>query len=383
MYKFLLIAVALVTCMSTAYCVLCIIAAAQYISRSARPISISHNLPPVSILKPLKGTDPEMYENLRSHCTQVYPEYEILFGINDPHDPAAAIVTQLQEEFPNRSIRLLHCEKDLGPNSKVSSLAQTAVISKYDVLVVNDSDIRVDPNYLTTVATELQQPGVGLVTCPYRGIPARTFGSRLESLGISTDFMPGVLVAMQIERGLRFGLGSTLALRKRDLEAIGGFEVLAEYLADDYELGRRIAERNLRIELSRTIVETYLPKYDSAGFISHQLRWMRTIRVSRPRGYAGLPLTFTLLWAMLSVILARGAEWAWGLFAVAVLLRFAAAIVTGGLVLRDRSVPRLFWLLPLRDLIAPFIWMTGLVGRKIVWRGKVFELEHGKLIARD
>jgi len=382
MYKFLLTAVATVTCMTAAYCILCIIAAAQYISRRARPVSISHSMPPISILKPLKGTDPEMYESLRSHCTQDYPEYEILFGISDPQDPAAGIVNRLQQEFPNRSIQLLHCEKDLGPNSKVSSLAQLAVVAKYDMLLVNDSDIRVQSSYLSIVATELQQPGVGLVTCPYRGVPARTFGSRLESLGISTDFMPGVLIAMQIERGLRFGLGSTLALRKGDLEAIGGFEALADYLADDYQIGRRVAERNLRTELSRIIVDTYLPKYDFAGFITHQLRWMRTIRASRPAGYAGLPLTFTLLWAMLSVILARGAQWAWGLFAVAVLLRFAAAIVTGGFVLRDRSLLRLFWLLPLRDLLAPFVWMAGLVGRKIVWRGKVFELEHGKLIRR-
>ena len=383
MYKFLLTAVATVTCISAAYCVSCIIAAAQYINRRARPLSVSHNLPPFSILKPLKGTDPEMYKSLRSHCTQNYPEYEILFGISDLQDPAAEVVKQLQLEFPNRSIQLLHCEKDLGPNSKVSSLAQLAVVAKYDVLLVNDSDIRVQSSYLSIIATELQQPGVGLVTCPYRGVPAGTFGSRLESLGISTDFMPGVLVAMQIERGLRFGLGSTLALRKGDLQAIGGFEALTDYLADDYQLGRRIAERNLRIELSRTIVETYLPNYDFAGFITHQLRWMRTIRASRPAGYAGLPLTFTLPWAMHSLILARGARWAWGLFAVAVLLRFAAAIVTGGFVLRDRTVLRLFWLLPLRDLLAPFVWMAGLVGRKIVWRGKVFELEHGKLIPRD
>ena len=224
---------------------------------------------------------------------------------------------------------------------------------------------------------------MGLVTCPYRGVPARTFGSRLESLGISSDFMPGVLVAMQIERGLRFALGSTLALRKRDLEAIGGFEALAEYLADDYQLGRRIAERNLRIELSRTVVDTHLPNYDFAGFITHQLRWMRTIRASRPGGYAGLPLTFTLPWAVLVLILAHDSPCAWVFFAFALCLRFAAAIVTSGFVLRDRSALRLLWLLPFRDLLAPFIWMAGLVGRKIVWRGKVFELHHGKLKLRD
>jgi ceramide glucosyltransferase len=249
--------------------------------------------------------------------------------------------------------------------------------------LVNDSDIRVEADYLRTVATELQQPGVGLVTCLYRGVPASTLGSQLESLGISTDFISGALVAREIENGLRFGLGSTLALRKSDLQAIGGFEALADRLADDYELGRRIVEKNLRIQLSRIVVETYLPEYDFAAFINHQLRWMRTIRASRPGGYTGLLLTFTLPWAAFALVLARRAPWAVLLFVIALLLRFAAATVTGSSVLRDRSLLRSFWLLPIRDLLVPFIWMAGLVGRKIVWRGKVFELVHGKLIPRD
>ena len=383
MYKFLLIVIALLTSASAAYCVVCIIAAGKYIRHRARPLFVASALPPLSILKPLKGTDPEMYGSLRSHCTQDYPEYEILFGISDPHDLAAAIVKQLQQEFPSRSIHLLHCQKNLGPNLKVSSLAQLAAIAKYDMLVVNDSDIRVEPNYLSSIATELQQPEVGLVTCLYRGVPTSSLGSQLESLGISTDFMPGVLVAVQIERGLRFGLGSTLALRKRHLEAVGGFEALAEFLADDYELGSHLAKENFRIELSRTIVDTYLPNYEFAAFITHQLRWMRTIRASRPGGYAGLPLTFTLPWAVLTLILAHGSPWASTFFAIVVALRISAAIVTANFVLRDRTLPRLLWLLPIRDLLAPFIWMAGLFGRKINWRGKIFELEHGKLIPRD
>jgi ceramide glucosyltransferase len=382
MYQLLPIAAALLAAVSGVYCLLCIITAVLHIVRR-RPLTVAASLPPLSILKPLKGTDPEMYQSLRSHCVQNYPEYEILFGISDPGDPSAEIVKRLQQEFPNRIIQLVHCGKHLAANGKVSTLAQLAAIAKHDVLLVNDSDIRVESDYLRTLAIELRQPGVGLVTCLYRGIPARTPGSKLESLGISTDFIPGALVASLIEGGLHFGLGSTLALRKNDLEAIGGFEVLADYLADDYQLGRRIAENKLRVELSRTVVETYLPAYELHEFITHQLRWMRTIRSSRPSGYAGLPLTFTIPWAVLALVLARGTHWAFALFTIVVLVRLVAAVVTGSFVLRDRHLLRLLWLLPLRDLMAPFIWLAGLVGSKIIWRGREFELKDGKLIPRD
>lgn len=343
------------------------------------PSPLDSDLPPVSILKPLKGTDPEMYESFRSHCLQDYPTYEILLGVSDANDPATALVERLQREFPQQSIRLVLCEKNLGANGKVSSLAQLAAEAKYGILLVNDSDIRVAPDYLRTVIAELQLPNSGLVTCLYRGVPAKTLASRLESLGISTDFVPGVLAAKQIEGGLHFGLGSTLAFRRTDLEAIGGFEAIVDYLADDYELGKRIAERGLKVVLSNSVVETFLPAYGLAGVFSHQLRWARTIRVSRPGGYAGLLLTYTLPWAALCLLLARGATWAWALFAVAVMLRITMAWASAVSVLNDREAMRSLWLLPLRDFLAPIVWIAGMFGRKIAWRGQEFELENGKL----
>jgi ceramide glucosyltransferase len=227
--------------------------------------------------------------------------------------------------------------------------------------------------------TDLHAPETGLVTCLYYGVPSGTVASQLESLSISTDFMAGVLAARQLEGGLRFGLGSTLAFRRRDLEAIGGFEAIADYLADDYELGRRVAERNLKVTLSESVVETYLPAYNLSGFVSHQLRWARTIRASRPSGYAGLSFTFTLPWALFTLALTRGAGWAWGLFATALAARMAMALVTARVVLRDRGFARCLWLLPVRDFLAVLIWMGGLAGRKIVWRGEVFDLNDGKL----
>jgi ceramide glucosyltransferase len=324
-----------------------------------------------------------MYESFRSHCVQNYPEYEILFGISDPNDPASALVQRLKREFPTRPITLVQCEKTLGVNGKVSTLAQLAAAAKYDFFLVNDSDIRVPEDYLRTVITELHKPNTGLMTCLYRGVSGRTIASQLESLSISTDFAPGVLAARQIESGLRFGLGSTLALRRGDLAAIGGFQEIADYLADDYELGKRIATRNLKVSLSKSVVETFLPAYGFAGFFSHQLRWARTIRASRPGGYAGLLLTYTLPWAMLCVGISRGAAWAWAVLAGAVLARVIVAVVTGVFVLGDKEVVRSLWLLPIRDTVAVVIWLVGISGHKIVWRGESFELHGGKLTRTD
>jgi ceramide glucosyltransferase len=370
---------AVITGASMGYCVLCIWAAARYASQAKRGSALIADLPPVSILKPLKGTDPEMYESFRSHCLQDYPEYEILFGVSDASDPAAELVEKLQREFPSRAIRLVRCEENLGANGKVSSLIQLAAAAKYDFILVNDSDIRVAPDYLRIVIAELQATDTGLVTCLYRGVPADTIASRLESLGISTDFVPGVLAARQIEGGLHFGLGSTLALRRKDLEAVGGFEAIADYLGDDYELGKRIADTGLKVELSNATVDTFLPAYSFSGFFSHQLRWARTIRASRPGGYAGLLVTYTLPWAILCFVLARGATWAWALFAGAALLRLSMVLVAGVSVLQDKDVQRSLWLLPIRDILAVIVWAGGLVGKKIVWRGEEFYLDRGKL----
>jgi ceramide glucosyltransferase len=320
-----------------------------------------------------------MYQALCSHCLQDYPKYEILFGISDANDPAIPVIEKLIHEFPECNIQMVRCEKQLGANGKVSTLAQLVPEAAHEVLFVNDSDIRVEPDYLRTVVTELRRPDTGLVTCLYRGTPAATLGSKLEAFGISTDFVPGVLAAREIEGGMRFGLGSTLAFRRSDLEAIGGFEAIADYLADDYELGRRIAERGRRVELSNSVVETHLPAYDLAGFFHHQVRWARTIRTARPAGYAGLLLTFTLPWATLTLALAPYAPWGWVLAAIALVARLASAGVSGILVLRDKQVLHLLWLLPLRDFLAVAVWITGWMERKIVWRGLTFHIRDGKL----
>jgi ceramide glucosyltransferase len=379
--KFIQIIAVIGSLASISYYLMCLLAATRFLQerkKSTIPV-VQETTPPVSVLKPLKGTDPGMYESFRSHCVQGYPEYEILFGINDPNDPAAEIVKRLRAEFPQLSIQLVVCPKNLGPNTKVSNLAQMYPGARYQFIVVNDSDIRVEPDYLRRVIRPLADPKIGMVTCLYRGIPASTLGSKLESLGISTDFSAGVLVARQVEGGMHFGLGSTLALRRHDLEAIGGFHAFVDYLADDYEIGHHISQLGIQVKLSETIVETFLPAYSVREFLHHQLRWARSVRDSRTSGYLGLGLTFGLAWGLLTLASAHAAVWSWTLLGVVVAMRIAVAAVVGRLVLGDRRVLRLLWLLPLRDLIATLLWVASFTGHTVAWRGVAFRLKDGKL----
>src|SRR5581483_4604381 len=221
------------------------------------------------------------------------------------------LVRRLQSEFPSVPIRIVVCTRILGTNVKVSNLVQMLEEAIYDHIVVNDSDIRVPGDYLRRVMAPIVDPGVGLVTCLYRGVPGRSLGSRLEAIGIETDFMGGVLAARALEHGIRFAMGSTLAFSKRTLNAIGGLEPLLDYLADDYELGARIAAAGREVVLVNLVVETFLPDYDLLPYFRHQLRWARTIRDKRRWGYAGLLLTFGIPWAVLAVLFSGGAWEAW------------------------------------------------------------------------
>jgi ceramide glucosyltransferase len=335
--------------------------------------------PPVSILKPLRGVDPQMYESFRSHCLQDYPGYEIIFGISDPDDPAAEAVQKLMSEYPHVRIRLVVCPEVLGNNRKVSNLVQMAAHAEYDHLLINDSDIYVPPDYLRRVMAPFARAEVGMVTCPYRGIPANTVGSKMESLGISTDFIPGVLVARQIENGIHFALGSTLAMSRKALDSIGGMRPLVNYLADDFELGLRISRAGYEVVLADIAVETYLPAYSFIEFFQHQMRWARSTRDSRRMGYIGLLFTFGLPWAILAVVLSVGAWWSWLVLALAALFRFAVAFQVGVGVVHDRSVLRYCWLLPLRDLVAFWVWFASFADNKVHWRGDIFILENGRI----
>jgi ceramide glucosyltransferase len=335
-------------------------------------------LPSVSILKPLKGSDPEILENFRSHCRQNYSDYEIVFGVSDGNDPAIATVEQLRLEFPSRTIKLVVSQRSLGTNAKVSNLAQMVPAASYEYLIVNDSDIRVDPNYLRRVMSPIANPRTGLVTCLYRGIPAATFGSWLEAGGI-VDFASGVLAARQVDGGIQFGLGSTLAFRRQDLQVIGGFDALADFLADDYQLGHRLTSEGADGELAHSVVETVLPAYSLPEYLSHQVRWARTIRDSRRWGYAGMAFTYYLPWALLTLLCTGGAVWAWFLLVAASIIRMTSTLAVGYGVLNDRRTFKYLAFIPVRDLLAVAVWLTGFLGHTVKWRGESFSLKNGKL----
>ena len=325
-----------------------------------------------------------MHAGLASHCAQNYSgEFEILFGVSSLDDPAVAEVARLRVDNPHLDIRLIECPERLGPNGKLSNLTQMLPHARFEHILVNDSDILVSPSYLThiaaTFATSTGQNKIGLVTAPYIGIASRTLWSRLEALGISTDFIPGALVARALEGGLRFGLGSTLATTKSALAAIGGFESLTDQLADDYELGVRLHRAGYRVELLHEIVATSLPPYTLRGFCDHQLRWARGTRDSRRAGYLGLGITYVLPWAILTVIATGGELWSLTLFSVALLARVAVALVVGVGLLRDGQVLRDLLLLPLRDLFGLFFWVWSYASDTVVWRGERFRLHRGRL----
>src|SRR5271157_3933196 len=371
---------ALLALSGTAYFAMCIWAAKRWQRERerSRPTWTQFS-PPASILRSLKGLDPQMYRAFRSHCVLDYDEYEVLFGVSELNDPALALVARLQEEFPLRQLRVVHCPQVLGLNGKVSNLAQMLPQARYEHIVINDSDIVVPRDYLQRVLAPLANPGVGMVTALYRGIAAKTLGSRLEALGLSTDFAGGVLVARALEGGIRFGLGATIATTKTMLLEIGGLEPLVDYLGADYELGARTAAAGYRVELADIVVETALPDYTFRDFWSHQIRWARNVKDRRPGQYFGLVVTFALVWAVFGVLDSPHAWWTWVILGVAVVARLTSAIVVGRGVLQDPQVLRHLWLVPLRDLVALSVWIASYAGNEIEWRGLRFRLRDGKL----
>jgi ceramide glucosyltransferase len=344
------------------YYLLVLIAVARWSAGAAHARPGVGQCPPISILKPIRGRDPEFYEAIRSHALQDYPQFEILFGFSDPHDPAMADVARLQAEFPRLPIST-HFVETKAPNIKVGVLAELARHARHPVLLVNDSDIVVEPGYLRSVAAPLADPAVGLVTCLYRGA-ANSWPSRAEALGIATEFAPSVLVARLLGVA-EFALGSTMVFRADDLRAIGGFEPIADYVADDYQLGARITSLGRSVEFAPVVVETDLGGESWRETWRHQLRWSRTIRVSRPSGYYGYVVTHATLWSL--VAFAFGQWWAG---AAALAIRMAAGIAVAAGILGYRPIVRDWWMIPLRDLFGFAVWLAGLSGSDVYWRGR-------------
>ncbi|WP_321476378.1 glycosyltransferase [uncultured Paludibaculum sp.] len=322
--------------------------------------------PPISILKPVRGLDEGFAGAIRSHAVQDYPEYEILFGVRDLDDPAVPVIRALIAAHPTRSIRLVHCPED-APNAKVAILIELEKQAQHAILLVNDADITVPRDYLQRVVAPLDVRETGVVTCLYRATASSAAG-QWEALGIATDFIPSTLVAPLV--GVKeFGLGSTLCFRAEDLKAIGGFEALKEYIADDYQLAKRITALGRRSFLSEVVVSTTLSDPGWVAVWRHQLRWARTIRVSRGGGYLGLPVTQAGLWAVLNCLVGN-----WSTALVLLVARISMGAVGGFVVLRHWPALLAAPLIPLWDLWAFVVWLAGLMGRSVYWRNRKTEL---------
>jgi ceramide glucosyltransferase len=336
--------------------------------------------PPVSILKPVRGLDRLSYDNFATFCRQDYPDYEVVFAVADERDPAIDVVRRLIENHPERSIRLLIGVPELGSSSKVNKLCRLTREARHDLLVISDSDVRVTPEYLQTVVAPFRDPSVGAVTCLYTGSSEGHLADDLEALGIATDFAAGVLAAWNLE-GIRFTLGATMATRRQRLEEIGGFEAVVDYLAEDFQLGHRIAALGYRVELAPYVVSSECAAGDVRSYLQHQLRWAITVRHSRPWGYAGLLLTQGLPWAVAAVLTVRTSAVATAYFGAYLTLRVLMAWSVAKWVLGDVRVLKKWWLLPVRDALAFAVWGAGLFVNRVHWRGRDFIVRHGRLIS--
>jgi ceramide glucosyltransferase len=343
--------------------------------RKQRALGLSYT-PPVTIFKPVAGADPEAYDNFASFCRQNYPEFQVIFGARDENDPAVPIINRLIADLPDHDIELVISQNESGYNGKVSNLQNMYARAKHEVLLIADSDIRVGADYLRRVVAPLQRPRAGMVTCLYRGSRAKTFAALLENIGISSTFAPDVCSSRSLE-GIAFALGSTIVMRRELLERIGGFQAVADYLADDFLLGNYAAKAGYEIVLSDYVVEHVTATGTFAAMLKQQLRWARAIRISRPLSYCGLIFTYGTATSLLATAAWGFSSFAWWLFALAFLTRFLPVFVVGVFGLKDLGLARWFWLVPLRDLITFAVWVMSFVGDEVEWRGMNFRVLPG------
>lgn len=341
--------------------------------RPAPPLPDPRPQPGVTILKPLKGLEGSTRECLESFLRQDYPTYEVLWGVADPKDPVLPLLQELKQAHPQRQVEILICPPTSALNPKVSTLSQLAPRARYDLLVVTDSDVKVGSDFLSELAAALAEPGVGLVTCPYRAGPAETLGAKLEALSISADFIPSVAVARYVE-GIRFALGAALALPQAVLNRIGGFAGLADFLADDYQLGWRVHQAGFQVRLLPYVVATHNPRMSFKDYFLHQLRWTRTYRVCRPLGYLAFGVTHALVFSLAACLAAGGAPYTLGLLGATLTLRGGLAYVSERFCLKGELPNAAFWLLPVKDLLSFSLWLLSFLGQQVTWKNSRFRL---------
>lgn len=336
-------------------------------------------LPPISVLKPVRGLDREAYENYASFCEQDYPQYEILFAVSDADDPAIPVIEQVVHNYPERSVRLLIGAPRLGSNSKVNKLCRLVREARYDLLVMSDSDVRVEPDYLRQVAAPFRDPQVGAVTALFRAKVNDDLASHIDCVGSAVEFCASALVSRRLE-GMKFTLGATMATTRPRLAEIGGFEALVDHHSDDFELGNRIAAHGHRVELLREPVWMVFPAEALGAFLRHELRWSIGLRNIRPMAHLGLVFTHGLPWSLAAAASVHSRFFA-ALFLMAYfVLRFAMAWVVGVWGLKDLAVRRNLWLVPFRDALAFLVWLASFASNRIQWRGLEFTIDKGLLV---
>jgi ceramide glucosyltransferase len=349
------------------YCVLAVAAAVRH-KRGCRPLALGTPAA-ISILKPLAGLDEGLEGNLRSYFEQDYKEFELLFAVRHEWDPAASLVRQLIAEYPAIDAKLILTGEPPYPHAKVFSLQCMLDQSRYGLIVMSDSDVRVGRDFCKSLAAEFSDERLGLVTCPYRAVAGKAIWSRLEAVGMNTDFHAGLFTAVMME-GAKFAVGPTIVARKHVLNSLGGLERVKDYLSsEDYMLGRIAADQGFVVRLSSYVVEHRIGSERMFQNFSHRLRWARTTRRSRPWGYIGQFFTHPLPVSLGMCLLTHGH---WSLLAITMALRAAAAWTVSECTLRVR-VPWL--LLPLQDLLGFAFWIVGFFGNSINWRGRRYILK--------
>ncbi|WP_306296889.1 bacteriohopanetetrol glucosamine biosynthesis glycosyltransferase HpnI [Nostoc sp. TCL26-01] len=355
-----------------------IYAAREFFSQKTQINADFH--PPVSILKPICGLDIDTYENFASFCQQDYPEYQIIFGVRDENDPCVDVVKRIIAEFPNVDISLVISDRTIGTNLKVSNLANAQAQAKHSLLLLADSDIRVGTDYLRHIIQPMQEPSVGVVTCLYRPL-VRGWVAILEAVGISTEYHVGVLVARKLE-GMYFALGPTIAIRQTILAEIGGFAAIADYLADDFQLGYLPTQIGYNVVLSDYVIDHAIATASFADLIQRQTRWNCCTRVSRPWGYLGLIFTHGTAISLLFLLVTAGASVGWLMLFLTWTTRLILAWVVGVWGLKDQVARKFLWLVPVRDLVSFALWCYGFMGNTLEWRGRRLRLiKGGKLEA--
>ncbi len=354
------------------------------VSRFFSPVKYGGDpaLMPVSVIKPLKGADPELIENIRSFCGQDYPEYEVLLGVSEHDEETLAEADRIVRSLPGCDIRVVISSGDIGANRKVSNLQGLFDAAKYQLLAISDSDMRVGPDYLKNIVSEYQRDeNTGLVTSLYRISNPQSPGAALESLNIGLDFIPSVVVAGQLE-GITFGLGASMLVSKESVESIGGFRELAGYLADDYQLGNKLWMKGAGIVLSDYLIEDVVGRMSLSEHITHQLRWARTIRASRPLGSLGYGITHVLPFSMMLTIVRAADPLSISILCSVIFIRISLAIV-----LLRKGVLQAGWikwliLLPVKDCLSFGIWIWSFLGSSVLWRGEKYQILRGGRIKR-